>query len=42
VTVGHLETAIITKKEGTAAGQVKGQGIASAVFQLIWNLSQKE
>jgi hypothetical protein len=38
-TTGHLEIAIIAKKEETVAWQVKRQGNAWTVFRLIWNCS---
>jgi hypothetical protein len=41
VTNDHLEIAIIAKKEETATGQVKRQGNAWTVFQLIWNCSHR-
>jgi hypothetical protein len=38
-TIGHLDIALISKKEETAAGQGKRQGNAWTVCRLIWNWS---
>jgi hypothetical protein len=35
VTIGRLEIAIVVKKEETATGQVKRQGKAGTVFQIV-------
>jgi hypothetical protein len=40
VTIGHLEFAIIAKKEEITTGQIKRQGNACTVFRLIWNCSR--
>jgi hypothetical protein len=40
-TIGHLEVAIISKKEETTTGQVKRQSNAGTVSRLIWNSSHE-